>query len=285
MWNKRLYWLTWDKVLILAMCIMGVVLICVAAWNYYVDWTYQKAEQLIAQEQYVEALEHLNRIRQKDYAKDYKKDYKDTLNLIRLCDSHICYEQGEIEEAYDILGNLNFLKPMRYQTEEQEKAISAYRAELEAAYEPIYKEIEKKRREEYQREQEELLKRIRSDVPYVGMSEKYIDETILGKHAPKVRGNTAMVNGKRYSATIYDFVRKGKVVFSARCIQGKVTEIWDWRDDPSPGYTGSYEFLEEDDPYHASDYRSVERFYEANYDNFFSFEDAESYYRRHKDDR
>ena len=61
---------------------------------------------------------------------------------------------------------------------------------------------------------------------------------------------------------------------------------------PASSYTpqkpsGSYSYSPpspSSDPYHASDYATPEDFYDDNYDEFFSYEDAESYYQDHEYD-
>ena len=61
---------------------------------------------------------------------------------------------------------------------------------------------------------------------------------------------------------------------------------------PSSSYSsqkpsGSYRYSppsSSSDPYHAGDYATPEDFYDDNYDEFFSYEDAESYYQDHEYD-
>ena len=51
--------------------------------------------------------------------------------------------------------------------------------------------------------------------------------------------------------------------------------------------SGSYGYIppsSSSDPYHASDYATPEDFYDDNYDEFFSYEDAEDYYQEHEYD-
>ena len=280
MYRKKFAWLTENIIFVIVMVVVFAVLIGAMVRNYFVIWTYQQAEQLIAQEQYEEALEHLNRIRQEDYSRDLEKDYKDTFGLIRLCDSHIYFEQGEIEAAYECFFYSTWPERLEHQTEWQKQAIDAYREELKEAYRPIGEEKERQRQIEY----EVKMEKIRSGVPYIGMLEYNIDETSLGAPASYVETDSMVIDGKWEEVKIYKFYRNKRLIFTAKCAQSFVIEVEDMRDSVLHEYTGSYDFLKEDDPYHASDYRSVERFYEANYDNFFSFEDAESYYRRHKND-
>ena len=121
---------------------------------------------------------------------------------------------------------------------------------------------------------------VRSDVPYVGMPESEIGKTKLGAPSENVRHNGAMLNGKSYSANLYDFYKNNKYIFTARCINGRVTQVWDYRDDDSdfdPTYTGESRFKYVD----VDEYSDVYEFYYYYYDDFYDFEEAEDYYYSH----
>ncbi len=119
-------------------------------------------------------------------------------------------------------------------------------------------------------------------VPYVGMSESRIGDTGLGKPSGDVRHNTEVTWNETYIANLYDFYKDGERIFTARCVDGKVTEVWDWREFPESDYVPDYSFADDsDDPYNASDYRNAEDFYDDNYYDFFDYYDAEKYYNEH----
>jgi hypothetical protein len=129
------------------------------------------------------------------------------------------------------------------------------------------------------------------EVPYVGMSESKIKETSLGAPSSNVRHNNQVKNGEQYVANLYDFYdENGACIFTARCVLGSVTEVWDNRDNPAKPYRSysspskSKSKSKSSDPYHAKDYYDAEDFYEDNYDDFWDYEDAEDYYNEHSDD-
>ena len=81
------------------------------------------------------------------------------------------------------------------------------------------------------------------------------------------------------------------IVFTARCVQGKVFQVWDSRDSvdtskpaKNGGYTSSekhHSHEKKSVPYNVYDYSDPEDFYEDNYDDLLAFEDAEDYYNEH----
>lgn len=125
----------------------------------------------------------------------------------------------------------------------------------------------------------------RPSAPYVGMSESRIRSTGLGSPSDKVRHNNQVKNGKQYVANLYDFYRDGQRVFTARCVRGTVTEIWDYRDDPvtttkkARRSTGKQSTTA--DPYDAKNYSNEEDFYDDHYDDFMDYYEAEDYYNEH----
>ena len=131
-------------------------------------------------------------------------------------------------------------------------------------------------------EREESKKNVPISAPFIGMSESKIESTELGVHHGEIRHNSEMIDGERHFANIYDFTANGYFIFSARCIDGRVTNNWDYRSDPIPPrkpYTG----YKDDDPYDVNDFRNAEDFYDEHYDDFFDYYDAEDYFNEHHD--
>ncbi|MCD7763967.1 MAG: hypothetical protein LUI14_12395 [Lachnospiraceae bacterium] len=99
-----------------------------------------------------------------------------------------------------------------------------------------------------------------------------------------------MVNGKAYTANLYDFKSGNTTIFTARCVQGEVIQVWDKRDKVSSGSlssssgsgssskSSSKSSSSSKDQYNASDYDDPEEFYYDHYDDFDGYEDAEVYW-------
>ena len=155
--------------------------------------------------------------------------------------------------------------------------VAQLRQEIEADM-PAYRERE--RQKEEQRLQEEKAE-ARRGVPYVGMDEDWIDITSLGVH-DGLRYNNEVKNGTVCKANLYDFENSdGAVIFTARCLSGEVTQVWDYRDDPRK--QNSYTPVYDPDPFDAKDYIHPDDFYYDHYDDFWDYEDAEDYYYEHCD--
>ena len=91
-----------------------------------------------------------------------------------------------------------------------------------------------------------------------------------------------MINGEPYKANLYDFKSGNKTIFTARCVRGRVTEVWDHRDNPLTPYKPvNSSTKKDDDPYDVNDYDHPDDFYYDHYDDFFDFEEAEEYYKKH----
>ena len=220
---------------------------------------YTAAEQLIAEEQYSQACSLLESI--------LKNEHKDTEGLMCLCKAHVEYEAGHIDIAYNYLNQARF----NYLSKEQQTAIDAFKKEVK-----VLKEQKDKKLEEYNKQRFE--ERIKSGTPFVGMPESRIGDTALGKPSSKVRHNKQVKNGNQYTANLYDFYQNGQRIFVARCVQGEVIQIWDYRDKlitenkPKNGTKKQYDFTP-----NAEDYSDAEDLYYWYYDDFYDFEEAEDF--------
>ncbi|MCD7717220.1 MAG: hypothetical protein LUI39_12345 [Lachnospiraceae bacterium] len=260
--------------------------------------TYQEAVELAEQDSYEEAYELLEQINEEHYAD------MDIDGMISLCQAHMSYDEDDIESAYsgvkslnlenvsdDILTDLDSFKEQvtaDYEVYLEEKAI----AESEAAEQRAKEKAEREAAQE-----KSFLERLSKQVPYVGLSEEYIGKTALGAPSSTVRHNTEMVNGKAYTANLYDFKSGNTTIFTARCVQGEVIQVWDKRDKVSSGSSSSSSSSgssskssssssskssssgsSSKDQYNASDYDDPEEFYYDHYDDFDGYEDAEVYW-------
>ena len=151
-------------------------------------------------------------------------------------------------------------------------------------------QVQKEHKAYDEQQEKQYLQGLSKSLPYVGMSEKYIDKTALGKPSSTVRHNREMVNGQSLVANLYDYTRNGYVIYTARCVNGEVTDIFDHRDDPYKQSSGSNSSssskkssssAKKSDPFHASDYAHPDDFYYDYYDDFWDYEDAEDYWEAH----
>ena len=123
-------------------------------------------------------------------------------------------------------------------------------------------------------------------IPYIGMSESRIDSTSLGTAKRRGHTNNEMINGQVYPAYLYDFYCGNTLVFTARCVQGRVYNVWDYRYSTTTTYryTTKRHTTKKYDEYDVYDYSNEEDFYYDHYDDFYDYYDAEDYYNEHHDD-
>lgn len=170
---------------------------------------YGQAEKLIDAGQYAEAEELLEKFR--------GKGYKDADSLLLLCRARQEFAKGHVSAARYTMRDVRFY----HQSPEQNEKIEAFRERLKLA-------DDRAMHEWYVRDQQKRETQITTGVPFVGMSEYRINDTSLG--AATLKGHNYEISGsERQLANLYDFYQNGKVVFSARCINGTVTQVWDKR--------------------------------------------------------
>lgn len=232
--------------------------------NVQLESTYEQAVDLVEDGSYDEAKALFDGIEE--------KSYKDTSAYIQLCDGLINYEKGDIMDAYFSLKDVKF----RYIPQDEQEAIENFRAKLNEEYEVYSAKL-------FEIEMNLEKNKIKKGVPFVGMSESQIANTSLGAPSDEIRHNTEIMNGECYRANLYDFKNGNATIFTARCINGKVTQVWDHRTNPVVPYMPSknQKPVTDSDPYHAKDYSDAEDFYDDYYDDFYDFEDAEDYYNEH----
>lgn len=242
---------------------VAVLIIIGAVNSAQVDTAYTKAKALISEQQYAQAVESLEQIED--------KNYKDTAALIKLCNAYDQYNSGRIVDAYYTLKGVSF----QYQPETQNAEIAAFKATLHQEYDDHIALVAERNRQEYE-------DRITNGVPFVGMPESRISDTSLGRPSSIVRHNSEMINGQRHFANLYDFYENGKRIFTARCIDGSVTQVWDERDKVQSTYTpktGSGSSFNNDSE--VDGFTDPDVFYYWHRDNFIDYEDAEDYYYSH----
>ncbi len=216
--------------------------------------------------------------------------------LYQYCEAQIEYESGYIALAYWDVNSLT----LAYVSEELQ-------TELEQFQEKILEEYEIYRAEKEEEEAAAYEEDIKNGVPYVDMPESRIADTSLGAPSATVRHNNEVTGGEVYQANLYDFEKDGVTYFTARCVQGVVTQVWDDRDrlnssdsnssENQSGSSGSGGRVlngssssnsktdsnldddnQKEDQYNVYDYDDPEEFYYDNYDDFDGYEDAETYW-------
>ena len=98
-------------------------------------------------------------------------------------------------------------------------------------YDENYKKRLKERQDEYAKKNEETTESLKKKVPYVGMKAEYLSATSLGT-AYFNGTNSTTVNGKRKSRDIYYYFSGKDVIYTALVIDGKVSSVSDYRDNP-----------------------------------------------------
>lgn len=235
--------------------------------QHQVETTYFEAVQLMTDGQYADAVNKFESIRE--------DKYEDTEAFIYCCEAAQALEDENFYKAMSQLRQVEF----KTLPEEQVVQFEAFRGEVEAVLEEYQRvaaiEAAAKERE-----------RIRNGVPFVGMSESDINNTSLGSPSSDVRHNYECIGGEQYLANLYDYMQDGRKIFTARCVRGQVTEVWDHRDDEPyvPTYRPSSDDKDsDDDQYNVNDYSNEEDFYYDHYDDFFDYYDAEAYWNEHHD--
>lgn len=223
---------------------------------------YKVAEGLVVEENYNKASEILE---------SFEEDYLNTEDYMLICKAHMSFDEHDLIAAYQYMNQIN-------SNQLPKGSIDAFLK---------FKETVTNKYEQYiiQQQQEQLKtlkEKVKNGVPFVGMPEEYIDQTIIGKPSEKIRHNWEIKGSKRFLANLYDFYNDEGKIFTARCVDGTVTDIWDYRDAPvKPFVPKKPKPTDDEDPYNASDYSHPEDFYYDHYDDFFDYEDAEDYYNEH----
>ncbi len=192
------------------------------------------------------------------------QNYKDAQTLYEICVSLRAYKYGSYSVAY---WHILDVHPTGL-TQEEQARLDAYRAFLEAQYSAeISAELDAI---------DDARAQARKDgVPYIGMRERDIHSTSLGRASKIVVGAAVTVDGQSYTSYYYFFMQDGRQVYRARCAAGRVISVRDL------GSGAAQRQQDDDDPYHASDYYGEDDFYEDHYDDFYDYEDAADYWYDH----
>ena len=275
-------------------CIILAIFIVFGAIStfWYIDYkkteeAYTQAIEHIKKDEFNLAITKLNIANKEELDKDdfYYECMYDKASTSYYKDSAYLYAYSLIMNEYNTSKSMNYIDryldiiPDNY-NKTLSNEINAFKEKFGEEYDEYLLEQERKR-------QIEEDKKIRSSVPFVGMSESRINDTILGTNYEIVH-NSEYIKGEKVRANIYRFKKGNGIIFVARCLQGKVVKGIDYRDDPwviPSSSSSSYKSKSnDDDPYNVNDYSTPEDFYDDNYDDFWDYEEAEDYYNSYHED-
>ena len=247
--------------LILVVVLILVSLISIAVYSESRSLvSYKNAVSMLEQKDYKQAVELFTPL--------CNDGYRDSEDLLLLCNAHQEFDSGDIVDAYFTLKDVQISESSALYSQAEE-----FRKTVDNEYAKFKKEREAEEKRAYER-------KITNGVPFVGMSESRINDTSLGKPSDDVRHNYQTKDGNQYMANIYDFYKNGNKIFTARCVLGQVTEVWDYRDDPIKPRSSSGSKSYSSEP-SVEGFSDPEDFYDWYWDDFFDYEDAEDYYYSH----
>ena len=272
--------------------IVLILLVGAASTFCYIDYT-------TTEDAYVQAIEYIKTgeydlaVKQLDVANKEECDKENFYYDVKYDKSPTSYyKDSAYLYAYSFaMSEYNTSKSMNYIDRYLELIPDNYSKtlsdEINAFKEKFGKEYEEYLLEQERKRQIEEDKKIRSSVPFVGMSESRINDTILGTNYEIVH-NSEYIKGEKIRANIYRFKKGNGIIFVARCLQGKVVKVIDYRDDPwvipsTSSSSSTKKKSNNDDPYDVNEYSDPEDFYYDNYDDFWDYEDAEDYYNEYHD--
>ena len=264
-----------------------------------IDDAYNNAITFIQEGSYEGALGELekanpNLLNRKEFKDDIKygklkESYKNTLPLYSyaLAQTEYNSEDRYMKTVNDYLE----LIPASYSGELSEE-IKTFKQNFKPQYEEFLEE-EKRRDEELRLRIEEserqFYAKLKTKIPYEGMSESDINKTIMGKYHE-------IDTSSKYGYTKYYWrTNHGEIMLIVTCKEGKVSSVsrygWGyfWTDDIKPIWNGTNPYRnkksssskKKSDPYDVYDYSDPEDFYYDNYDDFWEYEEAEDYYNEH----
>ena len=276
-----------------------------------IDTAYNYAITLIQNGSYEGALGELekanpNILNRKDFKSDMKygslnKCYKNTLPLYAYA---LAQQEYNAEDRYmQTVNDYLALIPSDYSGELSEE-IKTFKGNFKPQYDDFLEEEKRKAEElriQIEKSNQEFLASLKTKIPYEGMSEKYIDSTIMGKHH-KYK-NEVVGGGMRWETTVQKYYWEnieGDTILYVDCEDGVVKDVikygvdYFWTSDGRPIYSAVNPYRHSkkksstkksyDDPYDVNDYSSPEDFYDDNYDDFWDYEEAEDYYNSYHED-
>ena len=158
-----------------------------------------------------------------------------------------------------------------------------------AQYDALQAQKAEESRKAAEKAHNEFMAELKTKLPYKGMSERYIDFTMMGKHDEVILDDD--YDDFVYN-TYYWNANDGETMLAVSCINGEVNKVskyfewayWTSDGNPNPnGKNNKNKYNTSTDLYDADEYSDPEEFYYDNYDDFEDYEDAEDYYNSYYD--
>lgn len=289
--------------------IIAIVLITsgVIAKNIYAEHkaiynAYNNAISLVENASYEEALSELEKANPGKFTRDgfyidawsdtIEKPYKNSIPIYSYALAQIEYNSENAS-----LNNVNrYLELIseNYSGELSDE-INTFKNNFKPQYDEYVAEKNRILEQELQEIEQKTKERLKNTIPYVGMRESYINDTVMGKYHDK----ESVVVGKNKINKYRWKNNSGITILYVECKDYAVTDVTQyykdtcWTSDGRPIYSGkstgnsassskkkkSYN----DDSYNVSDYYDAEDFYDDYYDDFYDYEDAEDYFYENAD--
>ena len=289
--------------IVVTLLVIGAMIFgCVYLNQKSIDDAYNYAINLIQNGSYEGALGELekanpNLLNRKEFKDDIKyqklnEAYKNTVSLYAYALAQAEYND-EDKSMYTVNDYLELI-PSEYNGELSEE-IKTFKENFKPQYEEFL--AEQKRRDEELRlrieeSERQFYAKLKTKIPYEGMSESDINKTIMGRYHE-------IDTSSKYGNTEYYWrTNSGEIMLIVTCKEGKVTSVsrygWGyfWTEDIKPIWNGTNPYRNKksssskksySDPYNVNDYSDPEDFYDDNYDDFWDYEDAEDYYNEYHD--
>ena len=271
--------------------------------QFYVEHNYEKAIELICQGNYDGAIIALKKANGNFDAQEIQMElvhklgvrefYRDTEELYTFCEAMSDYRKEDIEwfGAYCRIEEI----PGSYKGDLFEE-INAFKEEFYPLYNDYQTEKDIKERAFQAKKEAEFKKECetyKDKIPYVGMRERFINYTMMGEADEKNENYYyPLTKVESMMVTMYQWYSdEGGEMLKVLCKDGKVFEVtkqWQefyWTEEGMPDFTGKKivkKVNDTEERYDMERYSNEEDFYYDNYYDFFSYEDAERYYREHK---
>ena len=270
-----------------------------------IDTAYNYAITLIQNGSYEGALKELekanpNLLDRKEFKDDVKyhklsEVYKNTVPLYAYALAQIEYNSESEYLAYMPAVNSYLELIAKDYNGELCEEIKTFKENFKPQYEEYLaerKHLDEELMRKAAESERQFYAKLRTKIPYEGMSESDINKTIMGNYH-EIDTSSKYGYTKYYWRTNY-----GEIMLIVTCKDRKVTSVsrygWGyfWTEDIKPIWNGTNPYKnkksrssrKKSDSYDVNEYSDPEDFYYDNYDDFWDYEEAEDYYNSYHED-